>query len=83
MRRRYNNDFNITIVILVIAMLIILAGCFVKLAHINNILQAQFDYQTEMQFCMQDAQKYYAPCQLEMDTDGSVNWYFNANEGRM
>lgn len=80
---RYEDYFAISIFVLVIALLIILTGCFVKLSNIKNTLQAQFDYQTEIQFCMQEANKILAPCYLEMDTDGQVHWYYNANEGRM
>lgn len=80
--KRYEDYFAISIFVLVIALLIILTGCFVKLSHIQNIMHAQFDYQTEMQFCGQESLEYFAPCRLESDTDGNVHWYFNANEGR-
>lgn len=78
--RRYKDNLTVSMLVLGIALLIILAGCFIKLSHIQNIMQAQFDYQTERQFCMQDTTEYLAPCRLEMDTDGSVRWYFNAND---
>lgn len=80
---RYKDYFSIGVIVLLIMLLIVGAGCVVELSNIKDIMQKQFDYQTEMQFCMQDAMEYHAPCRLEMDTDGSVHWYFNANEGRM
>lgn len=81
--KRYEDDFTTAIFILVVTSLIILAGCFVKLSNIKNILQAQFDYEVEKQMCTQDAMEYLAPCHLERDEDGSYNWYFNPNEGRL
>lgn len=81
--RRYKNDFTTPIILLLLTIAAIMGGCLLKLVDIKNTLQAQFNYQTEMQFCMQEAMEYRAPCRLEMDTDGSVHWYFNANEGRM
>lgn len=74
---RYEDYFSISVIVLLIALLIVGAGCVVKLSNIKGIMQKQFDYQTEMQMCMQDAIKYLVPCHLERDDDGSYNWYFN------
>lgn len=81
--KRYEDDFNITILLLLMSIVVLMGACLLKLIDIKNIMQKQFDYQIEMQFCMQDAIEYLAPCRLEMDTDGNVHWYYNANEGRM
>lgn len=80
--KRHEDNLTITALVLVIALLIILAGCFIKLSHIQNIMQAQFDYQTEMQFCMQDAKEYSTQCRLEMEVTGEYHWYYYANEDK-
>lgn len=80
---RYKDYFSIGVIVLLIMLLIVAAGYVVELSNIKDIMQKQLDYQIEMQFCTQDAMEYLAPCRLEMDTDGSVHWYFNPEEGRI
>ena len=81
--KRYEDNFTITLLIFLLALACIMGACLLRLADIKRIMQDQFDYQTEMQMCMQDALEYLAPCHLERDDDGSYHWYFNPNEGRM
>lgn len=38
--------------------------------------------EAEMQFCMQEAIEYLAPCHVERDEDGSYDWYWSPEEGR-
>lgn len=75
--KRYEDSFTITIILLLLGIAALIGACLLKLVDIKNIMQKQFDYQTEMQMCTQDAIKYLVPCHLERDDDGSYNWYFN------
>lgn len=78
--KRHEDNFIITILLLLLTVL--MGECLLKLVDIKNILLAQFDYQAEMQFCMQEAIEYLAPCHVERDEDGSYNWYWSPEEGR-
>lgn len=81
--RRNVDSFTYTTLLLLLGVVALIGACLSELVDIKNILQKQFDYQSEMQFCRQAAMEYPASCKLEMDTDGSVHWYFNASEGSM
>lgn len=76
------DNFKVTLLIMLLGIAVLLACDAWQSAQLRNILQKQFDYQVEMQFCGQESLEYFAPCRLESDTDGNVHWYFNANEGR-
>lgn len=76
-----NNSIAVLVALLGIAVL--LAGCVVELCRLRYVMQAQFDYQIEMQLCLQDATQTHAPCYLEVETTGEAHWYYNAAEGRM
>lgn len=78
--KRHEDNFIITILLLLLTVL--MGECLLKLVDIKNILLAQFDYQAEMQFCMQEAIEYLAPCHVERDEDGSYDWYWSPEEGR-
>lgn len=81
--KRNEEKFTIIILLLLVGVAALIGGCLLRLADIKAMLQAQFEYQTGMQMCTQDAMKYLAPCYLERDEDGSYNWYLNPEEGRL
>lgn len=61
---------------------LLIGGC-VELWRMRKLMEAELDYQIDMQLCLQDANKILAPCYLEIDSDGRARWYYNANEGRL
>lgn len=74
-------EWRTTVVIELMAIAVLLATIGLRLSGINNILQNQFDYQTEADMCYEQAREYLAPCHVERDEDGSYHWYFNSYEG--
>lgn len=73
---------KISMLLLLIVLFVEVVSCIEKLSQIKTVLQHQFDYQVEMQLCLQDAKEYPTQCHLEMEATGEYHWYYYPNEGR-
>lgn len=74
------NDNKVMVMLIMMVLAFIMAGCGVVLSRINSTLQKQFQYQVEYDMCLQNAWDYGAMCRVEQDEDGEYHWYFNPNE---
>lgn len=75
-----DNGIAYAIFTVLITIACLLVWGLINFNQVEKLIEKQYQYDVDMQMCIQEANKHFTTCHIEMETDGSINWYYDANE---